>query len=177
MARRRGTILLRASVQGAGPLASDFDRAQRDLQNELLAELRRVSVRGLDYLRAAAPHDSGDLIEQLEVISYPRAREPRVTFAAPTKPGHAGAEDGYPYVAVTRFGHRVDRIRAKPGSVLTVHGPGRTTIDRRERSVRAVRVAYDWVGVAERQIDREMIVTEQRLVRAIDTTILPGRIR
>jgi hypothetical protein len=92
-------------------------------------------------------------------------------------PDHPGAEDGYPYLAVTRFGHRVDRIFAKPGSVLTVHAPGREFIHSYRQDVRGVRVAKDWVDDAQVGLDREVTVAEGRITRRVDLTLGPGRIR
>lgn len=176
MALRRGTVLFRASVQGAGRSAADFTKAERALQDELLTGLRRVAVRGLQLLRLAAPRDSGDMGDNLKVIEFPSASNPRVTFAAPTAPGHAGAEDGYPYVAVSRFGHRKSIIEAKPGSRLTLHGPGRDSISSRRVSVRGVRVARDWVERPAGLTDREVLRMEQRMVRAVDVRLGGGRV-
>lgn len=184
MARpRQGEALIRLRVEGAGELARDLDRASRKLQDTLIRRMRALGLRGQAILREEVIRsgfvDSGDLLESIDARFSTRTAAPRLTFTAETRPGHPGAEDGYPYVAVTRFGHRKATISPKPGSALRIHAPGRETSSPRVAPVRGfghgtAKRPHDWVRDAEQRIDREGDEVLRRIGRDVDSVLLPG---
>jgi len=161
--------VFRVSVRGAGRRAREFDRAARRTQDAINAELRELGRELERAYAAAAPVDSSRTRESVRAVLFFRAARPRVSI-------HAGAVDpdsGYPYLDVTRRGHRVARIYAKPGSVLKVHSKPRTAgVYKLAQSVRGARPAEDWVAVASTRARPLFDRAERRLGRRLDTRLL-----
>lgn len=176
MARpRRGTAIISVKTVGAGDVARNFDRAARALQDRLIRELRRLAPDVVETVRFFAPVDSSDLANRLAVRLSFLARQPKFTVVSPTTHG------GYPYTAVTRFGHRKAIIQGRP--LLTIHGPGRTEITRLATSVRGVGHGgpykpHDWVATAAPLVNDHVERAGARLGRSITSELLAGsRIR
>lgn len=136
---------LRVSVEGAGQrgqLMADYSKLERRTQDRINARMRSLSRRALPVIRAAAPKDSGRLRSGIESRLFFRAHEVRLTFGA------TAIRDGFDYVAVTRFGHRVAYITPKKKKVLkvSINGRGGRRIFR--RSVSGYRPLHDWAQIA-----------------------------
>lgn len=119
--------LVRLEVSGAGrrgQLARDFSRAQRQMQDEVLAVMRDLERDASAIIRRhLADHveeDTGDLEQSIEGRLFARAGEVRFTIVGGT-PGH---DDPRPYLDVTRFGHRLQRVYPVRARALKVHYAG-----------------------------------------------------
>ena len=201
MPRRAGADVYRLSVRGAGPLARDFSRAQRQIQDALVAELRRLGDDALDAFRDEAPEDTGDLHDALVAVPYFLANRPRVSIRVEPLDGHEGSErDGYDYFEVTRRGHRASRIHPKQAQALKVHlyghrnphlavfrasvagvghpGPASTAraVARAGRArvvdVRSAHEVIDWTDVAGERSEALAAVAERRLGRRLESRLL-----
>lgn len=173
---RQGELLLRVSVRGAGRTARDFDRAARGTQDEIVRELRELAVRSEIIVREYMPEDSGDLKEGLHARFFFRAARPRFTLQSTAR------HQGYPYTAVTRFGHRKAVIEGRP--FLTIHGPGVPRDGAPEHIARVVRQVrgfgfgekqpHDWMEEAMPRVQGEMAIAASRIGRRIESRLLPG---
>lgn len=118
--------VFRVSFEGAGEAARAFSRAQRRVQDAVIAEVRALGRESREAFKAAAPEDTGDLIDAIiDVPFFGRAAEPRVTIRVKTLRGHEGAKrDAFNYLNVTRFGHRQAVIRPRRARALKIHIEG-----------------------------------------------------
>jgi hypothetical protein len=162
--------LFRLSVRGAGRVARDFDRSQRDIQDEIIRSLRRLGAEAHAILVGHAPEDTGDLIDAIQVVPYYRAAVPRVSIRVEGLEGHGG--DPRSYLNVTRYGHRSSRIYPKRARALAVHidGHGEPPIYR--ASVTGVSVMSDWVEDADPEIRTAARAEAHRLGRKIEGRVV-----
>lgn len=176
---KRGTNVYRVSVRGAGRVAANFTRAQRQLQDELIAELRQFGREAQVVFIEEAPEDTGDLQERITVVPFfGRAIRPRVSVRV--RPDLEGHETRHDYLPVTRFGHRRRTIRPKTARALAVHTEGHRNqqIFVVRHSVSGVPAAKDsrwkgdWVIPAAQRAERLAAASERRLGRRIDTRVL-----
>lgn len=127
--RGRGRrALVRIDVSGAGrdsQLARDFSRAQRQLQDDTIRVMRELerdaSAVVQAQLREQVDRDTGDLEASIQGRFFIRASSVRFTIVGGV-PGHGG--DPRPYIDVTRFGHRQQRIFPTSRRALKVHLAG-----------------------------------------------------
>lgn len=198
MPRDATTDVLRVQVRGAGRAARSFSRAQRQLQDELVAAMRELEREVSAVLAAEAPRDTRDTIESIRARFWWRAVRPRFTIQAGA-PGHGG--DPAPYVNVPRFGHRVTRIHPVRTRALRIHYAGHrsphifvfrawaTGVGHPPPAVlraaaiggatpgalRRLRGAYrphDWVEEAMPEIERLADAAAARIGRRLDATVI-----
>jgi hypothetical protein len=179
---KRGTSVYRVSVRGAGRVAAQFTRAQRQLQDELIAELRAFGREAQVVFVEEAPSDTDELREKITVVPFfGRAARPRISVRVrPDVEGHQGGSvDGYDYLRVTRRGHLSDRIHPKTARALKVHLEGHRNqhIFVFRRSVSGVpgrksRWTGDWVVPAAERAERLSLASERRLGRRIESRVL-----
>lgn len=138
-------------MQGAGQRARDFSRAERALQDQLIAELRQLSVTSAELLRGVAPEKTGHLKMGIRARISFQAAHPMVNVVSESR-----AAGGYNYTSVTRFGHRQAQITPRAGSRF--HGfysEGYET-EIYPKRVRGYRPARDWVEAVMPQIKSEL---------------------
>jgi hypothetical protein len=122
---RQARSVFRASTTGAGKVAANFDRARRDLQDELIKELRHIGLLAqLEVQETVEDYgliDTEQLLEAIRAVPYFRARRPQVTIQVDRLRGHGGVD--HDYLNVTRFGHRRSVITPRHQSVNPKHAP------------------------------------------------------
>jgi hypothetical protein len=180
---KRGTSVYRVSVRGAGRVAAQFNRAQRQLQDEMIAELRQFGREAQVVFVEEAYEDTGELKERITVVPFfGRAARPRVSVRVrPDLQGHQGGSvDNYDYLGVTRRGHRSRTITPKTARALKVHLEGHRNqqIFVFRHSVSGVPAAKDsrwrgdWVLPAAERAERLSLASERRLGRRIESRVL-----
>lgn len=175
---RRGTAVYRLSIRGAGRKASQFTRMARDLQDEMIAELRQFGREAQIIFVEEAPKDTDDLSERIVAVPFfGRASRPRVSIRV--RPDVEGHETPHNYLDVTRFGHRKRRITPRRATALAVHPAGHRNphIVLYRSSVSGVpgeksRWRGDWVVPAAERADRIADAAERRLGRRIESRVL-----
>ena len=158
-------VTMRMEVEGVGKLARDFDQAERQVQNRInrtMRELEKVSTRAI---AAAAPRESGALARSVQGTIYFRGHLVRITFTADAQ------REGFSYLNVTRFGHRLPRIFPKRAKALTVPGRGRGGRTVLKTSVAGYRPSHDWVDVAAQDVEGVVDVAARELSRDIATVV------
>lgn len=175
---RRGTDVYRVSIRGAGRVASQLSRAARQIQDEIVAEIRQFGREAQLIFVEAAPEDTGDLRERITAVPYfGRAIRPRVSIRV--RPDVEGHETPHDYLPVTRYGHRKRRIVPKTARALAIHPEGH-----RNPHIVVVRASVsgvpgkksrwrgDWVIPAAERADRLADAAERRLGRRLDSRVL-----
>ncbi len=174
----RGDVY-RVNVRGAGMRASQFDRAARALQDELVAELRAFVREAEAIFRDEAPEDTEQLSGAIRAVPFfGRAIRPRVSIRVGRLEGHGG--DGRDYRDVTRFGHRKARIVPTRAQALKVHLEGHRNqqIFVFRASVSGVpaqknsRWTGDWVRPAATRAEHLSAAAERRLGRRVGSRVL-----
>lgn len=164
----RGKAIFRASTRGAGRVGRKLSRTAQALNSDLRTELRALSERAEETFRDYAPEESGRLREGIEAVPSRRAEIGYEIHAEARNP-----DDGFDYVAVTRFGHRT--------GLRWIYPSRSRALRLRERSfgrviyagrVRAYHPSRDWAEVARPAVDREGEVAEQRAGRRIRSRLL-----
>lgn len=159
--------------------------------NELARETQRlVNDAVLIYQSYAPGGGSGRLARGIRSVSA-QGRLSSGQFATGRQfaiVARARSVEGYDYVGVTRFGHRVKFIRPssnrQPQSVIATHKPkrrfghGETSADRRpalripsrtggkplyRNVVRGTVKTHDWAQSAQRAVDKELDLASERL--------------
>lgn len=165
----RGRALFRASVRGARRKGFDLSRAGRAIQRDILDEFAgNLAPRATEITRGFAPHRSGALERgiQAQVRSYGG----RVTVALYST---ARSDEGFDYMPVTRFGHRVAFIYPKHAKALRFIPEGRPSGKPIFRAwVRGYKPTHDWVEDALRELGQELDRAAERLSRRIDRRLL-----
>jgi hypothetical protein len=163
--------LYQIKVEGAGPLASRFTRAQRRLQDAIIREFRPLGRRiEFTFLRHA-PADrgfEGGIRSRLHAaVAFNIASRPTVTVRTTAR----DPESGYAYLNVTRFGHRKLVIFPKHARALAVHYAGHRNphLIAWRPYVDGYQPVTDWVEDAGREADREVTGAELRLGRRLET--------
>ncbi len=167
MARRNDFITL--TTRGAGDedqLAKDFTRAQRRIQDRVNRTMRLIDAETMPVYRTVAPSDTGELMRGLESRISFRAQRVRITVSV------AAERDGFDYVAVTRFGHRVRWITPKRKLAMTVHTQGRYSMPILRHRVPGYRPRRDWVVDGTRRVIQMVDRHSRELGRDIDTVLL-----
>jgi hypothetical protein len=165
---RRNDLLIRATFEGAGPVASAFTRTERATQDATIREVRRLGRVFEDVYRTHAPDDSGRLRGSIRAAPFFNdPSQPRTSIYAYAR----DPKNGYDYLPVTRFGHRVLTIVPKVKRALTVHADGRDLAGEGPYflapSVRGYHPFTDWVEDAEREAILETSDSTRRLGREI----------
>lgn len=124
-------------VAGGKRLARALIRASAATDTELQRAVRDTANRSVVIFRGQAPRRTGRL--HRGIAAHIRGNSALVTAHA------RNPETGYDYVGVTRFGHRVARIRPKTAGALAFQIGGRTII---RASVRGYRPKQDWADRA-----------------------------
>lgn len=168
MPRYPESVVLRARVHGAGPVASAFTQDQRQVQDEIIREFRTLARHAEDVYRSFAPEDSGRLRDSIDArVFLGNASAPQVTvYARALDP-----TNNFDYLDVTRFGHRRTFIEPRRARMLKVHYAGR---DRSGDGPYVLRphvsgavVASDWVEDAEHVVAADFDAAASRLGRTI----------
>jgi hypothetical protein len=169
--------VFRIAVEGAGPSAQRFDRAQRRVQDSIIREYRRIAPDIEAEFRAAAPVDRGQIRDRLRaVMSFNPASEPRITVRTAAR----DPESRYAYIRVTRFGHRKAIIRArhvtesgKPGMLkVYVEGHRNPHIFIFRHAVAGARPSHDWVATGAAAARPIVNAAARRLGRTITRSLL-----
>lgn len=159
------TAVFRASVRGARRSGHKISAASRGLQTVLLDELAgEVAPNAVRITRQFAPHRSGRLDRGLQ--SRVRSHGGRITVEILST---ARSQEGYDYLPVTRFGHRVAIIRPKRAKALRI--PLASGVIFR-KYVRGYRPKRDWAEAAFRAAEVELDRAAERLGRAVDRRLL-----
>lgn len=126
MPRRPGKDIYRVTVRGAGPVAANFTRRQRALQDVFIAEMRQLGTEATEVLRGFTPQDTGDLEQAVGAVPFfGVASSIRISIRVAPLLGHRGDErDNFDYLTVTRRGHRVSVITPVTARALKVHYAG-----------------------------------------------------
>ena len=174
--------VFRFNVRGAGTVARSFDRLQRSLQNDIIAELRELGIESTELFQKAAGEDTGQLAAHIRAVPYFRAVRPRMTITVDRLSGHEGAKiTPYDYLGVTRRGHRKRRIYPKGArTALKVHIMGHRNphLFIYRSSVSGVPAPEgstwrgDWVSRAQPATDRLADEGQRRLGRRIERRLL-----
>lgn len=121
---------------------------------------------------AAPVGETGDLAASAEARVNTRTARPTFTVAV-------GAEHGgFPYLDVTRFGHRKRTIRAKHSRAVRIDSDTGVHVKNDAeggivvREVEGYRPARDWVTYADQNIEHEFEAATQRLGRKVERRIL-----
>jgi hypothetical protein len=160
--------IYRASVRGARRAGFDLDRAGRRLQTIILDEFAgHVAPALTRTARDFAPHDTGRL--ERSIKAKVGSRGGRITVTLEAGPV---SDEGYPYLDVTRYGHKTDPIYPVHAKALRLPAPGRGPGFIFRAWVRGYHPASDWVADAAGSWEADMSAAEQRLGRAIDARLL-----
>lgn len=168
MPRHPETVLLRAQVRGAGPVAAEFDQDARQVQDAIIREFRTIARHAEDVYRSFAPEDSGRLRESVDArVFLGNASTPQITvYARALDP-----TNNFDYLDVTRWGHRRTFIEPQRARMLKVHYAGR---DRAgdgpyvlRPNVSGVVQPVDWVEEAEQVVEADFDAAASRLGRTI----------
>jgi hypothetical protein len=194
MARVPGSDIYEIRVVGAGPVAAKFSRAERAIQDELIAVLRELQTVADRTFDSLAPEDTGQTKTATQTVLSFRAAEPRLSVRRLDLIGHGN--DPRDYFDVPRFGHREGRIFPR-GKALKVHlwghrnphlyefrawvtGVGHPHPDlirhaaRTRQDMRAFRASFrphDWVEEAAQRIERDIDAAAARLGRRIEARL------
>ncbi|WP_297776463.1 hypothetical protein [Mycobacterium sp.] len=165
---RRNDLLLRATFEGEGPVAAAFTRTERAAQDATIREVRRLGRVLEDTYREHAPEDSGRVRGSIRAAPFFNdPSQPRTSIYAYAR----DPKNGYDYLPVTRFGHRVLAIVPKVKRALTVHADGRDLAGDGPYFLAPVVSGYhpftDWVDDAEQQAVAETADSTRRLGREI----------
>lgn len=145
-----------------GQLASAFSKRQREVQNRINRTMRTLEKVLPMTFKSLAPRDTEELVDSIEGVAFFRANAVRVSVRA------RAVRDGFDYLPVTRYGHRVAEIRNKTKRAMTVYPKGRHGRRVLRTKVRGYRPASDWVDVATRASDPFIDHEVQRLGRDIE---------
>jgi len=116
------------------------------IRRRMELDTRRNAVVAERIIAAQTPRDTGRLARS--VRSQQRRNRATGRFQTGFVVTVGALRDGFPYLDVTRFGHRGAVIRGAHGGKLAVHVAGRTRMPLFRRSVRAYHPGRDWVEVA-----------------------------
>lgn len=162
--------LYRIELEGAGPVAAKFTRAQRKLQDAIIAELRPLGRELEAIFLAHSPSDrgfEGGIRSRLHAaVNFVTAGQPTVTVRATAR----DPESGYAYLNVTRFGHRKLVIFPKHAKALAVRYLGHRNphIIAWRPYVEGYHPESDWVEDASRESEHAVDQAELRLGRRIE---------
>lgn len=161
----KGKAIVRASVRGARRKGYGLRRAGRAIQTEILDEFAgNLAPEATKITRGFAPHRSGRL--ERGIKARVRSYGGRIILEVLST---ARSDEGFDYLPVTRFGHRVPFIfpvKAKALKIPTAEG----VIFR--KWVRGYRPTHDWVEEAYLAMDDELDRVARDIGRAVDRRLL-----
>lgn len=167
MARRVGdaTVVVQRQVLGAKSAAATFSRMPEAMQREFLVEMARLRDDVTKILKTHAPvGETGELRDTLEGdVRFTKTEGLKIVWSAPAKSAR-----GYPYVLVTRFGHRKATIR--PRTSVRFHGWPSEGYGGKEifpKEIRGYRPVSDWVERAIPEVDERVEASAARIGRII----------
>lgn len=155
--------MVQLEVDGVGGLARLFSREQRRGQDRINRAMRYLDAVAEPMFRAYAPVDTGELKGSIKSTLFFRGNVVRLTVRANAK------RQGFDYLDVTRYGHRVTLITPRRGGALSVHIGGRRSVPVVRRSVRGYHPTHDWVDVAGRLLEPSVRSAERMMGRRVRT--------
>jgi hypothetical protein len=162
-----GRALFRGSVRGARAKGRKFSSGGRQIQQMILDEFAgRLAPDATELTRAFAPHRSGQLERALK--ARVRSYGGRVVIEVLADPDPV-SDEGFHYLRVTRFGHRMAIIYPKRAKALRFYLGGHVVY---RAWVRGYKPDHDWVDFAFRAVEQEFNEAEKRLGRTIDRRLL-----
>jgi hypothetical protein len=162
--------IFRIEVEGAGPVAAKFSRAQRRLQDSIIQEFRPLGRRLQAIYLAHAPSDrgfEGGIRSRLHAaVNFVTAGKPTITVRTTAR----DSESGYAYLNVTRFGHRKLVIFPKHAKALAVRYAGHRNphIIAWRPYVEGYHPDSDWVEDASLEAEGDVAAAELRLGRRVE---------
>jgi hypothetical protein len=164
-----GKAIFRASARSARRPGYELrTRARRAIQSAILDEFAgNLAPSATRIARQFAPHRSGRLSRGLSASVTSRGGRITVTLDSA-----AVSDEGYPYTAVTRFGHRKQWIYPKPPNTrlrFFSRSAGRVIFPARVRGYKPLR---DWVTSVSDAIEQDLTAAENRIGRQIVSRVL-----
>lgn len=158
-ARLMASADLTARFSGAGGVAVRLRTAAASVGPETRRAVGEAGEESVFIFRVKAPYRTGRLRREIRS---------RVSGDTATVAANPRSSSGFPYVGVTRFGHRVRSISARPGRFLRFVVGGRVLF---RKQVRGYRPAGDWrdlgLPAAERTVQAAGARAGQRIVARV----------